>query len=131
MLKDILNDLASIDDVLFIVKSNGVVSEIRSNSLKVHQKEKWITIGDNNGPCHMHINSELLKYAEFVLEQKSDKISYSVRLFNKNNERVLDCFITKMYDMNKNLISSRKKLYDNLFEKYGSRKILNFKNNEY
>ena len=131
MLKDILNDLASIDDVLFIVKSNGVVSEIRSNSLKVHQKEKWITIGDNNGPCHMHINSELLKYAEFVLEQKSDKISYSVRLFNENNERVLDCFITKMYDMNKNLISSRKKLYDNLFEKYGSRKILNFKNNEY
>ena len=131
MLKNILNDLASIDDVLFIVKSNGVVSEIRSNSLKVHQKEKWITIGDNNGPCHMHINSELLKYAEFVLEQKSDKISYSVRLFNENNERVLDCFITKMYDMNKNLISSRKKLYDNLFEKYGSRKILNFKNNEY
>ena len=131
MLKDILNDLASIDDVWFIVKSNGVVSEIRSNSLKVHQKEKWITIGDNNGPCHMHINSELLKYAEFVLEWKSDKISYSVRLFNENNERVLDCFITKMYDMNKNLISSRKKLYDNLFEKYGSRKILNFKNNEY
>ena len=131
MLKNILNDLASIDDVLFIVKRNGVVSEIRSNSLKVHQKEKWITIGDNNGPCHMHINSELLKYAEFVLEQKSDKISYSVRLFNENNERVLDCFITKMYDMNKNLISSRKKLYDNLFEKYGSRKILNFKNNEY
>jgi len=131
MLKNILNDLASIDDVLFIVKRNGVVSEIRSNSLKVHQKEKWITIGDNNGPCHMHINSELLKYAEFVLEQKSDKISYSVRLFNENNERILDCFITKMYDMNKNLISSRKKLYDNLFEKYGSRKILNFKNNEY
>ena len=131
MLKDILNDLASIDDVLFIVKSNGVVSEIRSNSLKVHQKEKWITIGDNNGPCHMHINSELLKYAEFVLEQKSDKISYSVRLFNENNERILDCFITKMYDTNKNLISSRKKLYDDLFEKYGSRKILNFKNNEY
>jgi|TARA_B100001750_G_scaffold245247_1_gene264400 putative heme iron utilization protein len=131
MLKNILNDLASIDDVLFIVKRNGVVSEIRSNSLKVHQKEKWITIGDNNGPCHMHINSELLKYAEFVLEQKSDKISYSVRLFNENNERILDCFITKMYDMNKNLISSRKKLYDDLFEKYGSRKILNFKNNEH
>ena len=66
MLKNILNDLASIDDVLFIVKRNGVVSEIRSNSLKVHQKEKWITIGDNNGPCHMHINSELLNHAEFV-----------------------------------------------------------------
>ena len=77
----------------------------------------------------MALEKEMIK--PFVIEQKSDKISYSVRLFNENNERILDCFITKMYDMNKNLISSRKKLYDNLFEKYGSRKILNFKNNEY
>ena len=61
MLKEILYDLASIDDVLFIVKSNGVVSEIRSNSLQMKQNEKWITLGDNNGPCHMHINSELIK----------------------------------------------------------------------
>ena len=130
MLKNILSDLINIDDVLFIVKSNGVVSEIRSNYLKIHDKEAWITIGENDGPCHMHINSESLIYAEFVAEQKPDKISYSVRFFDSNNERVLACFITKMYDSNKNIILARKKLYDDLFEKYGSNKILNFKNNK-
>ena len=130
MLKQVLYDLASIDDVLFIVKSNGVVSEIRSNSLQMKQNEKWITLGDNNGPCHMHINSELIKRAEFVKEQKPEKISYSVRFFDGNDERVLACFITKMYDSDKNIIPSRKKLYDGLFEKYGSKKILSFKNKD-
>ena len=130
MLKNILSDLVNIDDVLFIVKSNGVVSEIRSNYLKIHDKEAWITIGENDGPCHMHINSESLIYAEFVAEQKPDKISYSVRFFDSNKERVLACFITKMYDSNKNIILARKKLYDDLFEKYGSKKILSFKNKE-
>ena len=130
MLKNILSDLVNIDDVLFIVKSNGVVSEIRSNNLKIHDKEAWITIGENDGPCHMHINSELLIYAEFVAEQKPDRVSYSVRFFDGNDERVLACFITKMYDSDKNIILSRKKLYDDLFEKYGSKKILSFKNKE-
>mgnify|MGYP002525248123 FL=1 len=102
MLKEVLYDLASIDDVLFIVKSNGVVSEIRSNSLQMKQNEKWITLGDNNGPCHMHINSELIKRAEFVKEQKPEKISYSVRFFDENDHRVLAGFITKMYDEDKN-----------------------------
>ena len=51
------------------------------------QNEKWITLGDNNGPCHMHINSELIKRAEFVKEQKPEKISYSVRFFDENDHR--------------------------------------------
>jgi len=56
MLQDILSDLLKIEDILFVIKSEGAVSEIRSNSLGIRQKEKWITIGDNDGPCHMHIN---------------------------------------------------------------------------
>ena len=126
MLKEVLYDLASIDDVLFIVKSNGVVSEIRSNSLQMKQNEKWITLGDNNGPCHMHINSELIKRAEFVKEQKPEKISYSVRFYDENDHRVIAGFITKMYDEDKNPIPERTRLYDNLFEKYGSKSIIVF-----
>ena len=126
MLKEVLYDLASIDDVLFIVKSNGVVSEIRSNSLQMKQNEKWITLGDNNGPCHMHINSELIERAEFVKEQKPEKISYSVRFFDENDHRVLAGFITKMYDEDKNPRPERIRLYDNLFEKYGSKSIIVF-----
>ena len=130
MLKDILTDLTCIDDVLFIIKNNGAVSEIRSNSLKIHQNEKWITIGDNDGPCHMHINSELIKRAEFITEQKPEKTSYSVRFFDENNQRILAGFITKMYDENKKLKSDRIRLYYNLFEKYGSRDTIVFNQNK-
>ncbi|MDC0064002.1 hemin-degrading factor [Candidatus Nitrosopelagicus sp.] len=121
MLKDLLSDIVRIDDVLMIVKSNGATIEMRSNSLSIRQKEQWITIGDNDGPCHMHVNEEMIKNAEFVTEEKLERISFSVRLFDKNNERVLACFFTKMYDEFKKLKSERKKLYDNLQAKYGQK----------
>ena len=61
MLKELLSDIISVDDVLFVIKSNGATSEIRSNSLSIKQKDQWITIGDNDGPCHMHVNHLLDK----------------------------------------------------------------------
>ncbi len=121
LLLEILSDLVKIDDILLIIKNDGAVSEIRSNSLNIRQKEKWITIGDNDGPAHMHINSELIKSAEFVQEEKPDRTSFSVRFFNKNDERVLAAFFTKMYDESKTLISERKKIYDELNQKYSSK----------
>ena len=123
MLKQILSDILKVPDVLFVVKGNGAVSEIRSNSLGIRQKEKWITIGDNDGPCHMHIDSELIKSAEFVTEQKPERISFSVRFYNESGERALGAFFTKMYDENKSLLENRKKLYDDLASKYGKEKI--------
>jgi len=121
MLKELLSDIISVDNVLLVVKSNGATSEMRSNSLNIKQKEQWITIGDNDGPCHMHINPYMIKHAEFVMEEKPERISFSVRFFDDNNERVLGCFFTKMYDENKNLKIERKKLYDGLLEKYGQK----------
>ncbi len=119
MLKDILADILKVDDVLFVIKSSSATSEIRSNSLGIRQKEKWITIGENDGPCHMHIDSTKIKKAKFVTEQKPERTSFSVRFFDYNDERVLAAFFTKMYDENKVLNQSRKKLYDNLETKYG------------
>jgi len=121
VLKDLLSDIISVENVLLIVKSNGATSEIRSNSLSIKQNEKWITIGDNDGPCHMHVNNELIKRAEFVEEEKVERTSFSVRFFDENDQRVLACFFTKMYDKNKNLMPERKKLYDDLREKYGQK----------
>ncbi|HET6517871.1 MAG TPA: ChuX/HutX family heme-like substrate-binding protein [Nitrosopumilaceae archaeon] len=119
MLKEILSDILKVDDVLFVVKGGGAVSEIRSNSLGIRQKDQWITIGENDGPCHMHINSNLIKKAKFVTEEKPERTSFSVRFFDNKNERVLGAFFTKMYDKNKNLKTDRKKLYDDLNSKYG------------
>ena len=121
MLFELLSDLLKIDDLLFIVRNTGAVSEVRNNSLSIKQKEKWITIGDNDGPAHMHIDSELIKSAEFVQEVKPERTSFSVRFFNKNDERVLAVFFTKMYDDTKTLISERKKVYDQLNQKYSSK----------
>ena len=121
MLKEILSDLLKIDDVLFVNKNLGVVSEIKSNSLSIRQKDNWITIGENDGPCHMHINSDFIKTAEFISEQKPERTSFSVRFFDGKGERILAGFFTKMYDENKNLKNYRKKLYDDLLEKYGQK----------
>ena len=121
MLKEILADIIKVDDVLMVVKSNGATIEMRSNSLSIRQKEKWITIGENDGPCHMHVNNEMIKNAEFVIEQKPERTSFSVRFFDEKNERVLGCFFTKMYDENKKIKSERKKLYDDLHAKYGQK----------
>jgi len=121
LLLELLSDIVKIDDVLLIIRNDGAISEVRSNSLSIRQKEKWITIGDNDGPAHMHIDSELIKSAEFVQEEKSERTSFSVRFFDKNNERVLAAFFTKMYDESKTLISERKKVYDKLNQKYSSK----------
>jgi len=121
MLKEILTDIVKIDDVLMVVKSNGATMEMRSNSLSIRQKENWITIGENDGPCHMHVNDEMIKNAEFVIEQKPERTSFSVRFFDEKNVRVLGCFFTKMYDENNMIKLERKKLYDDLNTKYGQK----------
>lgn len=120
LLLDILSDLLKIDNVLLIIKNNAAVSEIKSNSLPIKQKEKWITIGDSNGPSHMHINTELISFAKFVEEEKQDRTSFSVRFFDQKGECVLSAFFTKMYDQNNELIFERKKTYDDLCQKYHS-----------
>lgn len=121
LLLGLLSDLVKINDVLFIVKNNGIIGEIKSNSLAIRQKEKWITIGDNDGPAHMHIDSELIKSAVFVEEKKPERTSFSVRFLDQNNERILAAFFTKMYNESKVLIPERKKIYDTLREKYSSK----------
>ena len=121
MLLELLSDLIKIDDILLIIKNNGATSEIRSNSLSIRKKDKWITIGDNDGPAHLHLNSELIKSAEFIQEQKPEKISFSVRFFDESGERILAAFFTKMYDDSKQLVAERKKLYDQLNQKFTSK----------
>jgi len=127
LLLELLSELLKIDDVLLIIKNNGAVSEIRSNSLSIRQKEKWITIGDNDGPAHMHIDSELITSAEFVQEEKPEHTSFSIRFYNKTGDRIMAAFFTKMYDKSKKLIYERKKVYDELNQRYGS--SISFKKN--
>jgi putative heme iron utilization protein len=117
---ELLSDLVKIENILFIVKNGAAISEVRS-PLNIKQKEKWITLGDNDGPAHMHINSELINSAKFVQEQKPEKISFSVRFSDSDGIRILAVFFTKMYDEDMVLISDRKNIYDTLDQKYSSK----------
>lgn len=65
-LKDILSDIVKIDDILLIVRTGGAISEMRSNSLTLRQKDNWVTIGDNDGPCHMHLDTNAIASAQFA-----------------------------------------------------------------
>jgi putative heme iron utilization protein len=87
MLKDLLSDIIKIDDILVIVRTQGAIIEMRSNSMGIRQKDKWITIGDNDGPCHMHIDASIIEEAQFIKEQKTDRISHSIRFIDKNGEK--------------------------------------------
>ena len=55
------------------------------------------------------------------MEEKTERTSFSVRFFDENGERTLACFFTKMYDEKKNLLENRKKIYDDMLEKYGQK----------
>jgi putative heme iron utilization protein len=121
LLFDILSEIIKHDDVLIIIRNDAAVSEVRSNSLSIRQKEKWITIGENEGPAHMHIDSEMIKSCEFVTEEKPDKTSFSVRFFDDKGNRLLAAFFTKMYGKDNVLDLNRKQIYDSLQQRFGSK----------
>ena len=126
MLKDLLSDLVQIDNILFIVRTGGAITEMRSNSLNLREKDNWITIGDNDGPCHMHVDTNTVSKAQFVKEQKENRTSYSIRFFGNQGEKLMSAVFSKMYDDNMNIKPDRIKLYDDLFQKYGSKETINF-----
>jgi len=126
MLNELLSDILKINDILFIVRTGGAIIEMRSNSLKLRQKDNWITIGDNDGPSHMHVDSSTVSRAQFVEEQKEDRTSYSIRFFDKDGQKLMSAVFSKMYDEKMNIRPERKKLYNDLFQKYGSKQTIIF-----
>ena len=118
---DILTEILQIPDMLMVVKSGPVVAEIRSHNMSISQRKEWVTIGDNDDPAHMHINTSSIKRVNFVREEKSGRTSFSVQFADDDNQRVLAAFFTKMYDHNKNVIESRVELFDLLEKRWGSR----------
>ena len=126
MLKDLLSDIVQIDNILLIVRTGGAITEMRSNSLNLRQKDNWITIGDNDGPCHMHVDANTVTKAQFVKEQKENKTSYSIRFFDNKGEKIMSAVFSKMYDDMMNIKPDRIKMYDDLFQKYGSKETIIF-----
>ena len=115
-LVSLISDILEVPDILFVVKSGAAVAEIRGDSLDVSYKNNWITVGDNHGPAHMHINMTGVSSVRFVQEEKPTRTSYSVQLTDDSGERILAAFFTKMYDSEMKLRPDRVRTYE-LLEK--------------
>ena len=125
MLEDLLKDILEEENMLMTVNAGGAVIEMRLNKgMPFRVRENWITIGDDSGPCHMHINKSEVREVRFVKEDKQTRISYSIRLLNAKGERLVAAFFTKMYDENGNVIRERIERYESIFKKYGSREVI-------
>ncbi len=96
------------------------MAEIRSGLVVSHKKD-WITIGHNDGPAHMHIRVDKVSTVRFVQEEKGQRTSYSVQFLNKDNERIIAAFFTKMYNQDMNPKKDRLNLYYDLENKWSNK----------
>ena len=128
LIKQLVSDILSLDDIMFSVNSGNGICEVRSErGLPVRINEKWMTIGNEGKSWHIHLNLENVNTAKFVKETRQGGMNaYSIRFFDSNGNVAMRANFVKMYDDNGKLLSSKSNRYDELFIKYGKREIIEF-----
>lgn len=128
LIKELVSDILSLDDIMFSVNSGSGICEVRNErGLPVRINDKWMTIGQEDKPWHIHLNLQNVTTAKFVKETRQSGISgYSIRFFDSNGNIALRANFVKMYDDSGNLLSAKTRSYDELYIKYGKREILSF-----
>lgn len=128
LIKELVSDILSLDDIMFSVNSGSGICEVRTESgLPVRINDKWMTIGREDKSWHIHLNLENVTTAKFVKETRQSGINgYSIRFFDSNGNIAMRANFVKMYDDNGNLLSAKSRRYDELFIKYGKREVLLF-----
>jgi hypothetical protein len=128
LIKELVSDILSLDDIMFSVNSGSGICEVRNErGLPVRINDKWMTIGQEDKSWHIHLNLQNVTTAKFVKETRQSGISgYSIRFLDSNGNIALRANFVKMYDDNGNLLSAKTRSYDELFIKYGKREILSF-----
>ena len=127
--ESIINDALLLDNTMISVKSDGAVAEVKlEKGLPFRIREQWATLGDENGPWHLHINIEETKKARFITETMTNgRNSYSIRFFNSKDALVLRINFMKMYNQNNELLKENLSRYEDLYTKYGRKDILYLK----
>jgi putative heme iron utilization protein len=128
LIKELVSDILSLDDIMFSVNSGSGICEVRNErGLPVRINDKWMTIGQEDKPWHIHLNLQNVTTAKFVKETRQSGASgYSIRFFDSNGNIALRANFVKMYDDSGNLLSAKTRSYDELYIKYGKREILSF-----
>jgi Haem utilisation ChuX/HutX len=128
LIKELVSDVLSLDDIMFSVNSGSGICEVRNETgLPVRINDNWMTIGNEDKSWHIHLNLQNVTSAKFVKETRQNGIiGYSIRFFDSNGNIAMRANFVKMYDDNGNLLSEKSRRYDQLFIKYGKREILSF-----
>jgi putative heme iron utilization protein len=92
-------------------------------------KDKWATIGDENGSWHIHLNMDEVVEARFVKEPMSSdgRQSYSIRFFDSKGGLSMRANFTKLYDCNGNVMEEKVAKFDKIYTKYGSKELLSLR----
>ena len=127
--ESIIQDALLLDNTMISVKSDGAIAEVKlEKGLPFKIREQWATLGDENGPWHLHINIEESKKARFIIETMANgRNSYSIRFFNSKDALVLRINFMKMYNQNNELLKENLSQYEDLYNKYGRKDILHLK----
>jgi putative heme iron utilization protein len=122
----LISDILSQQDILLSVNSGSSIAEARvEKTLPFRIREKWVTIGDENRPWHIHLNMKEVVQVRFVKEPRSDgRQSYSIRFFDSNGNLSMRANFTKMYDSDGNLVKEKAAKFDEIYTKYGSKESL-------
>jgi putative heme iron utilization protein len=126
----LISDILSQQDILLSVNSgSGSIAETRvDKGLPFRIRDKWVTIGDDNRPWHIHLNMDEVVQARFVKEPRSDgRQSYSIRFFDSKGNLSMRANFTKMYDNSGNLVKEKIAKFDEIYSKYGSKELLSLR----
>jgi len=127
----LISDILAQQDILLSVNSGkGSIAEARvEKGLPFRIKDKWATIGDENGSWHIHLNMDEVVEARFVKEPMSSdgRQSYSIRFFNSKGGLSMRANFTKLYDCDGNVMEEKVAKFDKIYTKYGSKELLSLR----
>ena len=128
VIKELVSDILKIENIMFSVSSGSGICEVRcEKDLPVRVSDKWLTIGNDDKPWHIHLNLENITMAKFVIEERQSGMNgYSIRFYDSQGNIIMRANFVKMYDDDHVLIPKKYDKYNELFIKYGHKEIISF-----
>ena len=128
VIKELVSDILKIENIMFSISSGSGICEVKcEKDLPVRVSDKWLTIGNDNKPWHIHLNLENVTMAKFVIEERQSGMNgYSIRFYDSQGNIIMRANFVKMYDDDHILIPRKYDKYNELFIKYGHKEIISF-----
>ena len=128
IIKELVSDILKIENIMFSISSGSGICEVKcEKDLPVRVSDKWLTIGNEVKPWHIHLNLENVTMAKFVIEERQSGMNgYSIRFYDSQGNIIMRANFVKMYDDDHTLIPKKYDKFNELFIKYGHKEIISF-----